>query len=128
MIFGLVTPASPGTAPWLTQNATSGGCRTADGGAKPERSHNAFDMCLVESRGYCPALSLYLTLEQQCTHMIDLMDSGGFFNSGVLASAPVISITLSICYHGDSDTCRYSGHMLHFYLNLQIFTCIIEHV
>ena len=42
-LLGLATPAAYHTAPWLTQNATAGGDRMADGGAKPDRSRNAAD-------------------------------------------------------------------------------------
>ena len=37
--LGLATPAVYHTVLWQTQNTTGGGCRTADGGAKPDRSH-----------------------------------------------------------------------------------------
>ena len=37
------TPAVYHTVPWLTQNATGGGYRTADGGAKTDRSCNTAD-------------------------------------------------------------------------------------
>ena len=47
-----VTPAVESTVPSWTQNATGGGCRTADSGAKLDWSHNAADMYLVESLGY----------------------------------------------------------------------------
>ena len=54
IIAGTPLPREPAvyrTAPWRTQTAKGGGCRMADGGAKPNRSHNPADPYQVEIGG-----------------------------------------------------------------------------
>ena len=41
----------PLSAPWWTQNATGGDCRTADGRAKLDRSRNTTDTYPMEIEG-----------------------------------------------------------------------------
>lgn len=59
IIAGTPRSAIDSTLPWQTHNTNGGGCQTADGGAKPDLSHNTADRYLVESRDKSAAILDY---------------------------------------------------------------------